>query len=41
MQYPNNIKDFTQCNHSLLNFIAGICRKLKVDSTIDKSIFVE
>lgn len=36
MQYPNNIKDFTQCNHSLLNFIAGMCRKLKVDTIIDK-----
>lgn len=36
MQYAGDIKDFTQCNHSLLNFIAGICRKLKVDSTIDK-----
>lgn len=36
MQYPNNIKDFTQCNHSLLNFIAVMCRKLKVDSIIDK-----
>ncbi|MGL5713136.1 MAG: IS1634 family transposase [Paraclostridium sp.] len=36
MQYPNNIKDFTQCNHGLLNFIAGVCRKLKVDSIINK-----
>lgn len=38
MQNQRNIIDFSQHSHSLLNFIAGICRKLKVDSTIDKYV---